>query len=774
MRKTLLLSLATLLLATTSYAQKTSLTDSIFNLSNVEVTAKKKRKVELMNMDVPLNHLPITVTKLDNIVLERKNIVDMQDAVRFLPGVTVTDQLGAFQRYSIRGSSDAVVMVNGIRDERSLLNTVPFDDLSSVESIEVIKGPASILAGHSVMGGVINIIQKKPSKELRGNAKISYGNWNVKQSTMGLGGTLYGPVSYRANLYYSSGDGYRNVGADRLSGLFTLGSEIGRKGYLEGSVSFNNDHFRTEIGSAPLMPSQVYSVGDGALFADAGDLNPMANYKTTYNDNANNKMRVRNMSYSLQYTQELTSWMKLREQMNYGDRKMDYQAVENMRYRTSKDPIYDWYYSNNKGEKVYVELDSLQSGTPLNFNPYSKTFTNTLEFTGKFPIGSVTNNYAFGWTYSYFDYTQYNGYNKDDVWGPGVNQMVALDNPQLVRNWWDSKVSAASIRRYNTNGLFLHDVIDINEHWKAMVGGRFDLYNYKTASATITDGRKEYHRSNRSDWKQVKTSAFTYRAGLVYFPIPELSFYASAASYFKPVVRTYSKDVIYLDDKGNEFNPDEAGGKIFRPEKGNQWELGLRYELNSLLEVNASVFYISKKNMVKSLGNLDVTEDDAVVSKSVQAQVGRAMSKGFDMDITFRPLSTLQIVGGWGWSDYRLRKVSIDTSKWSDFNEATNLRATGVPRTTFYAYADYSIPKGVFKDLSFHLSGSYTDRIYRNIPANLYFPSIFLVDAGVYYTIKKQIHLSLVVNNLFDKEHFVKTTTLGKPRNFMASVSYTF
>lgn len=491
MRKTLLLSLATLLLATTSYAQKTSLTDSIFNLSNVEVTAKKKRKVELMNMDVPLNHLPITVTKLDNIVLERKNIVDMQDAVRFLPGVTVTDQLGAFQRYSIRGSSDAVVMVNGIRDERSLLNTVPFDDLSSVESIEVIKGPASILAGHSVMGGVINIIQKKPSKELRGNAKISYGNWNVKQSTMGLGGTLYGPVSYRANLYYSSGDGYRNVGADRLSGLFTLGSEIGRKGYLEGSVSFNNDHFRTEIGSAPLMPSQVYSVGDGALFADAGDLNPMANYKTTYNDNANNKMRVRNMSYSLQYTQELTSWMKLREQMNYGDRKMDYQAVENMRYRTSKDPIYDWYYSNNKGEKVYVELDSLQSGTPLNFNPYSKTFTNTLEFTGKFPIGSVTNNYAFGWTYSYFDYTQYNGYNKDDVWGPGVNQMVALDNPQLVRNWWDSKVSAASIRRYNTNGLFLHDVIDINEHWKAMVGGRFDLYNYKTASATIMDGRKE-------------------------------------------------------------------------------------------------------------------------------------------------------------------------------------------------------------------------------------------------------------------------------------------
>ncbi len=756
-------------------AQKKNMTDSIVALSDVEIVATPKKKVDLIGLDVPLNYLPITVTKLNSVTLERKNIVNLEDAVRFLPGVTVTDQLGAFQRYSIRGTSDAVIAINGVRDERSLLNNVPFDDLSSVESIEVIKGPASILSGHSVMGGVINIIQKRPTDEFSANAKLSYGSWNVKQSTIGFGGKLYGPVNYRAHVFYSTGDGYRDVGAERFSGLFTLGSEIGKDGYLEGNVSFNNDDFRTEIGSAPLMPGDIYNANNNQKFASANAFNPLANYRTTYGDNANNQMRVRNIDLSLKYTHKLTDWLHLREQFSYNHRDLDYSAVENMKYRTSTDPIYDWYYTTAKGVKTYIELDSLQSGSPLCFNPDSRSFANTLEFTGKYDFGAINNSYSVGWAYSYFDYTQYNGYNKGDVWGPGVNQMLPVVDPHTIRDWWDSKVSAASIRRYETNGIYLHDVLDINEQWKVMVGGRLDLFNYRTATATIDDGRQHYYNENRTEWKKVKTSAFTYRAGAVYFPIPSLSLYASGASFFKPNITTYNKNVIYLDKDMHRFDPDADGGQVFRPEKGHQAEVGLRYELNNMLEVNASVFYINRYNTVKSVGKMNETEDDGVVEKTVMAQIGRSASKGFDMDITFRPLPTLQFTGGWGWSDYRiLKSKSVDPNEWPDFSETTNLRLTGAPRTTFFIYGDYTIPKGVLKDLSFHLSGTYTDRVYRNMVENTYFPSYFIVDAGMYYTINKQVKLSLVVNNIFDKEHFVKTTTLGKPANFMASVSYTF
>ena len=755
------------------HAQQKSITDTIFSLSEVEVIASRKKKIDFMGIDAPLKYLPVTVSKLDEITLERKNIVNMEDAVRFLPGVTVTDQLGAFQRYSIRGTSDAVVMVNGIRDERSLLNNVPFDDLSSVESIEVIKGPASILGGHSLMGGIINIVRKKLSNRTTASAKLSYGSWNNKQSSIGFGGRLYGPVNYRAHIYYSNGEGYRHVGADRFSGMLALGAQIGHTGYVEGHVSFNNDKYRTEIGSAPTMPGDIYEAATGKLVASKSALNPLADYRTVYNDIANNKMRVRNIDFSLRYTQELAEWIKLREQFGYGHRDLDYSAVERMRYRTSKNPVYNWYYTDAKGAKTYIELDSLRSDTPLVFNPDSRSFTNTLEFTGKIPLGAVSNSYALGWAYSFFDYTQYNGYEDGDVWGPGVNQVLPLKNPHLVRNWWDSKVSAVSIRHYNTNGIYFHDVLDFGEKWKAMIGARYDLHRFKSTTATAKDGRQEYDKADRKEWSRINTSALTYRAGLVYFPVSRLSLYASAASYFKPITTTYNPNTIYLDRNGNRFDPDKDGGQVFRPEKGNQMELGLRYELDKKLEVNASLFYINKYNSVKTLGKLDEEENGSVVSKSVRAQVGRAVSKGFDMDITFRPASTLQIAAGWGWSDYRLRKVSINTDAWPDFNETANQRATGVPRTTFFAYADYTVPKGIFKDLSFHLSGTYTDRIYISIAENTYFPSLFLLDAGLYYSVGKHIRLSLLVNNLLNKEHFVKRTTLGKPRNFSTSITYT-
>ena len=66
------------------HAQQKSITDTIFSLSEVEVIASRKKKIDFMGIDAPLKYLPVTVSKLDEITLERKNIVNMEDAVRFL------------------------------------------------------------------------------------------------------------------------------------------------------------------------------------------------------------------------------------------------------------------------------------------------------------------------------------------------------------------------------------------------------------------------------------------------------------------------------------------------------------------------------------------------------------------------------------------------------------------------------------------------------------------------------------------------------------------
>ena len=67
--------------------QRKSITDTVFQLDQAIVKETIKKKVNLLNLDVPLKTLPMTVTTLSSDVLERKNILNLEDAVRFLPGV---------------------------------------------------------------------------------------------------------------------------------------------------------------------------------------------------------------------------------------------------------------------------------------------------------------------------------------------------------------------------------------------------------------------------------------------------------------------------------------------------------------------------------------------------------------------------------------------------------------------------------------------------------------------------------------------------------------
>ena len=75
------------------------------------------------------------------------------------------DYGGMMSRIRVRGIDDGtLVLVNGNPSNymnHATLNTVPMDQ---IEKIEIVKGSNSVLYGPQAMGGVINIITKRPSK----------------------------------------------------------------------------------------------------------------------------------------------------------------------------------------------------------------------------------------------------------------------------------------------------------------------------------------------------------------------------------------------------------------------------------------------------------------------------------------------------------------------------------------------------------------------------------------------------------------------------------
>ncbi len=115
-----------------------------------------------------LSEIPVSAIILNSSVIQSKNHISLDNALRYVPGVSINlDQI------SIRGSSGysrgagtrVLVAYDGIPIYSGDSGEIIWEMLpiTEVDKIEVIKGASSSLYGSSAIGGVVNIISKEPS-----------------------------------------------------------------------------------------------------------------------------------------------------------------------------------------------------------------------------------------------------------------------------------------------------------------------------------------------------------------------------------------------------------------------------------------------------------------------------------------------------------------------------------------------------------------------------------------------------------------------------------
>ena len=165
----LLLSAATI--AAPAYSQTISDTDA----PEVVVTATRAAQ--------PLSEIGQAVTVIDRAEIERRQTVVVSDLLATTPGVTVTRNgtVGALTSVRIRGAEadQTLVVIDGVRvnDPSSTGGGFNFGNLlsSSVERIEVLRGPNSVPWGSQAIGGVVNIITAAPTEGIQARANADYG-----------------------------------------------------------------------------------------------------------------------------------------------------------------------------------------------------------------------------------------------------------------------------------------------------------------------------------------------------------------------------------------------------------------------------------------------------------------------------------------------------------------------------------------------------------------------------------------------------------------------
>lgn len=146
------------------------------SLATMVVTAQKREE--------QMQDVPISVTALDERLLQDTGVRDIKDMQILVPGLTVTStQNEAITTARIRGigtvgdniglESSVGVVIDGVYRPR---NSVGFGDLGQLERVEVLKGPQGTVFGKNTSAGVINVVTRRPSYSQSAEAEVTAGN----------------------------------------------------------------------------------------------------------------------------------------------------------------------------------------------------------------------------------------------------------------------------------------------------------------------------------------------------------------------------------------------------------------------------------------------------------------------------------------------------------------------------------------------------------------------------------------------------------------------
>lgn len=120
-------------------------------------------------IEVPASQVNASVTVVTAAEIERRQFRTLNDVLRAVPGVTVSQSGGAGKMTTVftRGANGnhTLVLIDGVRagDPGSINGAPNFAHfmLDNVERVEVVRGPMSTLYGSDAIGGVINVVTKR-------------------------------------------------------------------------------------------------------------------------------------------------------------------------------------------------------------------------------------------------------------------------------------------------------------------------------------------------------------------------------------------------------------------------------------------------------------------------------------------------------------------------------------------------------------------------------------------------------------------------------------
>ncbi|HKX29206.1 MAG TPA: TonB-dependent receptor [Blastocatellia bacterium] len=668
-------------------------------------------------IDIPLRDVPASVQVVTRQVIDDQAATNVQDVIRNVSGVNVPHSTGSrAESFTIRGfSSIANTYRDGYRNDfnSNRSNT----ELSNVERVEVLKGPASVLFGRLDPSGVVNFVTKKPLTDHYYSMQFQGGSFRYLRPQLDFSGPINREKTglYRLNVAYENAETFRDFNererffiAPSVSWIAGPATSI----LIEGE--FLQDRRLVDRGLVALP------------FAGGIAPVPISRYLGDPGIPYNNQQGKVGLTFNHGFSPVTT----LRSAIRTSASRANYDSRQAGTVIEVANPALSAALRNScaqLGATVCVELGESRSDQLF----HSHYWQNDLAT--RFSTGRLRHTFVGG-----FDIQV----ELQDLNAKFSAQRPLLDifNPTYVFPPNPLFLVSDTKRQNEAGGLFVQDLVELTTKLKVTISGRFDYY--KASSLDFLRGNLRQTGIDR---------VWTPRAGIVYQPAEPVSLYFSYSRSFQPVLSF---------DRFN--NP-------FVPERGEQFEGGLKLgALHNRLTASIAAFNITRRNVA--------TTDP--VDPQFSAQVGEVRSRGFEFDGSAQLARGWNLLASFAYID---ATITRDTVFPVGNRIQGVAKPTGSFWTTyeFAGWGGRRVLKGLgagaglfgvgrrFGDgfHSFSLPG------YLRVDATAYYK--------LYHKDRLRARLAVNVNNLLGKLYyegvqFAGSIIPGAPRNALASVQVIF
>jgi catecholate siderophore receptor len=483
--------------------------------------------------NAPLRDVPQTVNVIPEQLIRDQGARSMQDVLRNVPGVSMSNGDGQRDQVTIRGfSAIADQFIDGIRDD-----ALYFRDLSNIERVEVLKGPAAVLYGRGSSGGLINRVTKKPQAGTFGKVTVNFGSNDLRRTSFDANTSANENIDLRVTGAYEDSNSFRDQGflkrssiAPAVSVKFTEDTKLLLQGEFAKDKRITDFGIPSFNGRPVHVPISAY-YGSSKARRDDTTATEVYSLAAVFDHRFNDAFSVRNAT-----------------------RYYNYDLDRNNTLPGGTVDTATLTVGRNRGE-----IRRQEDG-----------YFNQTDFTFKNALGGFKQEWLFGLEVGRQnkDAQFVNQANIDRVSIFNRGGVIAPPISAAVRDG-DAAIPTSSV--FKVLGVYAQDQIALTPEWKALLGIRYDSFKQDT----------EFERKLAPLAREDKT--WSPRAGLVWQPSESASYYVSYSKSFQPSGESFAL---------------AANNAANGPEQTENREIGTKLDfLDGALSVTGALFNLVRTDI---------------------------------------------------------------------------------------------------------------------------------------------------------------------------------